>query len=73
MIRRHFMQPPCFIGDIYVLRMSTTSSAEEKELGGGGVSHTATQPRPIQLGTSGGNARDIARRILLLRHTRCAR
>jgi len=28
--------------------------------GGGGVSHTARQTRPIQLGTSGGNAYDLA-------------
>jgi hypothetical protein len=45
---------------ICVLLGVTGSAQKGKGKGKGGVDHTATQVRPIQLGTSGGNALDLA-------------
>src|SRR4030095_16395735 len=44
------------------LLTSTTGSAQHSAAkpSKGGASHTARQPRPIQLGVSGGNALDVA-------------
>ena len=58
MIRRHFLN--VLASSAICLLVLSASSSAQKGKPGGGVSHTATQPRPIQLGTSGGNARDIA-------------
>ena len=40
--------------------LGSSGTAQKGKGGGGGVSHTATQTRPIKLGTSGGSALDVA-------------
>ena len=59
MIRRRSVNVVLASATICLL-FGISGSAQKGKGGGGGVSHTATQPRPIKLGTSGGNARDIA-------------
>lgn len=46
--------------DGYTVIENITGKLHAYKSGGGGVSHTAKQTAPIQLGTSGGNVNDIA-------------
>ena len=59
MIRRHSVTV-ILSAAICVLLLGASSNAQKGKPGGGGVSYTATQARPIKLGTSGGNALDLA-------------
>ena len=61
MIRRYSGDLILSVVITLVLVFGVSSSAQKGGgKGGGGVSHTALQTPPVQLGTSGGNVRDIA-------------